>query len=85
MSDGVGAGEAPTPFLASDEDLAAVLRDLADATSSLAAAARAKSRTIFPPFLAALPADTDLSVAVVGSGLETARVSLLRTYLGATA
>ena len=85
MSDGAGAGEAPTPLLASDEDLAAVLRDLADATSSLAGAARAKSRTIFPPFLAALPADTDLSVAVVGSGLETARVSLLRTYLGATA
>ena len=85
MSDGAGAGEAPTPLLASDEDFAAVLRDLADATSSLAAAARAKSRTIFPPFLAASPADTDLAVAVVGSGLETARVSLLRTYLGATA
>jgi len=85
MSDGAGAGEAPTPLLASDEDLAAVLRDLADATSSLAAAARAKSRTIFPPFLAASPADTDLAVAVAGSGLETARVSLLLTYLGGTA
>jgi len=85
MSDGAGAGEAPTPLLASDEDFAAVLRDLADATSSLAAAARAKSRTIFPPFLAASPADTDLAVAVAGSGLETARVSLLLTYLGGTA
>jgi hypothetical protein len=85
MSDGAGAGEAPTPLLDSDEDFAAVLRDLADATSSLAAAARAKSRTIFPPFLAASPADTDLAVAVAGSGLETARVSLLLTYLGGTA
>jgi hypothetical protein len=85
MSDGAGAGEAPTPLLASDEDFAAVLRDLADATSSLAAAARAKSRTIFPPLLAASPADTDLAVAVAGSGLETARVSLLLTYLGGTA